>query len=48
LQTEEETVLHVEVGGILQEDLRLAASNHFTFIDIGTFHVDSTAAPHLH
>lgn len=33
-ETEEETLLHVEVGGILQEDLRLATAAHLKFIDI--------------
>ena len=47
LQTEEETVVHVEVGGILQEDLRLASATHFNFIDIGTFHSDFTLALNL-
>lgn len=33
-ETEEETLVHVEVGGILQEDLSLAAGTRFKFIDI--------------
>ncbi len=40
LQTEEETLLHVEVGGILQEDLSLASATDFKFIDLGMFQQD--------
>ena len=37
LQTEEETLLHVEVGSILQEDIGLASCSNFNLVDIGMF-----------